>query len=321
VNATKICIALAVATVASASTSAVAAGELDLYGRLNLTLQNSDEAAGEHVELRNNSSRVGIQGEKSLSAGIKAIYQLEFGVNIDGESGDDILTPRNQFGGLEGRFGTVKVGRHDTALKQSQGSFDLFNDLEGDIGEVFNGENRLKNYIGYVTPAFGKVLSATVNFFPGEDPDAGRNGGADATSIAVVYKTDLIYAAVAHDSDIDGEGIETTRVVGGYTLGAAQFMLLYQWTDVGAVVDDGFGASIAWPFGKNTAKFQYLSADIWRTDPQLDPLENRLENLISVGLDHALGKDTKLFAFYTAGEIGGTSESNRYAAIGIEHNF
>ena len=107
-----------------AITSAFAGSELDVYGRLNVTLQNSDEAAGEaHVELRNNSSRVGVKGEKALSAGLKAIYQLEFGVNLDGDSGDDTFTPRNQFVGLQGTFGTIKVGRHDTALKRGAGRF------------------------------------------------------------------------------------------------------------------------------------------------------------------------------------------------------
>jgi predicted porin len=215
----------------------------------------------------------------------------------------------------------MKVGRHDTALKQAQGDFDLFDDLEGDMGEVFNGENRLRNYLGYTTPAFGNAFSATVNFFPGEDADSGNDGAADATSLSLNYETELFYAAVAHDRDIDGQGVETTRVVGGHTFGPAQLMLLYQRTDVGAVAEDGFGASLAWKFGKNTAKFQYLSADIWRTAPQTDPLENLLESLVSVGLDHELGEHTKLFAFYTAGDIGGTAESNRYAAIGIQHEF
>ena len=33
----------------------------------------------------------------------------------------EALTARNQFVGLQGAFGTVKVGRHDTALKEAQG--------------------------------------------------------------------------------------------------------------------------------------------------------------------------------------------------------
>jgi predicted porin len=104
-------------------TSAFASPEIDVYGRINVTLQNSDEAVEEQVELKSNSSRVGVKGEKALNSDLKAIYQLEWGVNVDSESDDDIFTPRNQFVGLEGAFGTVKVGRHDTALKESQGDF------------------------------------------------------------------------------------------------------------------------------------------------------------------------------------------------------
>jgi predicted porin len=303
------------------STSGVASDELDVYGRLNVTLQNSDEAVEEQVEVQSNSSRIGVKGEKALSANFKAIYQLEWGVNVDSESNDDIFTPRNQFVGLEGSFGTIKVGRHDTALKQAQGNFDLFDDLEGDIGKVFNGENRLKDYVGYITPTFGKAFNVNVNFFPGEDPDAGNDGVADKTSISVTYKAELIYFAIARDSNIDGEGVKTLRAVGGYTLGPAQLMFLYQRTDGGGVAEDGFGGSLAWTFGKNTAKLQYLTADIWRTQQQSDPLDNRLETLLSLGLDHALGDATRLFAFYTTGDIGGTSESNNYIAVGIEHKF
>src|SRR5688572_523537 len=98
-------------------------------------------------------------------------------------------------------------------------------------------------------------------------------------------------------------------------------MLLYQRADAGAITEDGFGGSLAWTFGKNVAKLQYLTADIWQIDPQPDPLANRLENLLSVGLDHKLGEATRLFGFYTTGDIGGTDESNEYVAVGIEHNF
>jgi predicted porin len=294
--------------------------DVDVYGRLNLTLQNSDEAIEEKVELQNNASRVGVKGELALEEGLKVIYQLEWGVDLDDQE-DEAFTDRNQFVGLEGSFGTVKVGRHDTALKQAQGDFDLFDDLEGDISKVFNGDNRLNDYIGYVTPTFAGALSATVNFFPGEDPSTGNDGVADAASVSVKYEKDAVYAAVAHDLDVDGEDVETTRLVGGYTIGPAQVMLLYQLTDAGDVDEDGFGASVAWTFGDDVAKLQYLTADIWRIDPQPDPLANRLENLLSVGLDHKLGESTRLFGFYTTGDIGGTSESNDYVAIGIEHNF
>jgi predicted porin len=301
--------------------SGSAYAEIDLYGRLNVTLQNSDEARGTVVELQSNASRVGVKGTEELIYDLAAIYQFEWEVDPDGQDGSDNLSPRNQFVGLEGPFGTLKVGRHDTALKDAAEDFQLFNDLEGDIEVAFNGENRLENYIGYTTPAFAEAFSVTVNLFPGEDATTGNDGLADGTSVSINYTTDALQAAVARDSDLDGEGVVTTRLTGGYTLGKVQVNLLYQRTDAGSIEEDGFGGALAWTFGKNTAKLQYLDSDIYLTDLQADPLDNLLESQLSVGLDHALGQNTKVFGFYTRGEIGATNESNEYLAIGLEHKF
>jgi predicted porin len=300
--------------------AAAADERFEIYGRIDLSLQDTSEAGEDEVELQNNASRIGVRGELPLKSGLKAIYQLEFGVDFDDET-DGTFTDRNQFVGLQGAFGTVRLGRHDTALKQSQGRFDLFDDLEGDIGKVFNGEIRLNDYIAYVTPTFAGAFNATVNFFPGEDPEEGNDAVADAASASIVYDKDSVYAAVAYDRDVEGEDIDTARVVGGYSIGPARFMLMYQRTEASAADEDGFGASLAWEFGDTTAKLQYLTADIWRLTPQVDPLNNRLENSLSVGVDHRFGKDTKLFGFYSTGDIGGTSEKNEYLAIGIQHNF
>jgi predicted porin len=310
----------AVILVSGLSVCRVVAASPDIYGRVNLTLQNSDEVSGEQVELRNNASRLGVKGELELSAGLKAIYQLEFGVNIDGDSEQDTITHRNQFVGLEGAFGTFKAGRHDTALKESQGDFDLFDDLEGDIAGVFNGENRLRNYLGYTSPALGNAVHVTVNLFPGEDAQAGDDGLADGASISIDYQVEALYLAAAFDQDLDGEDVETARLVGGYTWGAAQLMLLYQRTDA-VTTEDGFGVSLAWTLGKYVAKFQYLAADQWRTGLAPDPRDDWYESLVSVGLDRKLGEDTRLFAFLTRGDIGAGGGSDRYAAFGIEHDF
>lgn len=206
-------------------------------------------------------------------------------------------------------------------MKEALGDFDLFDELEGDAGTTFNGDNRRRDYIGYITPTFAESFRLTVNFFPSEDPEAGDNGVADGMSVALDYRTDRLYAAIAHDRDVDGVDVETLRLVGGYTHGPAQVMLLYQRADVDATDEEGFGASVAWRFGNSTAKLQYLDAALWRIDPQPDPLENLYDSLLSLGLDHAIDANTKLFGFYTTGDIGGTSAENEYLAIGIKHEF
>lgn len=296
------------------------AAEIELYGRVDFSLQHAKEAGEGQAELRNNASRVGVRGEVPLQAGLQVIYQLEFGVDLDDDA-DTPLTHRNQFVGLQGAFGILKVGRHDTALKQSQGDFDLFDDLEGDLDAVFNGETRLKNYIGYVTPALAGGFTATLNVFPGEDAAGGNSGVADAASASLVYENAAVYAALAHDINVAGDDIDTSRVVGGYAHGPARLMLLYQRADAGRAREEGFGVSIAWEFGASTAKLQYLAADIWRLDARADPRDNRLSNLLAVGLDHKLGVDTRLSGFYTRGRIGGTSQKRQYIGIGLQHNF
>lgn len=298
--------------------SGAAAAEVDVYGKANVTLQNSDEAGTSEIELRSNASRFGVKGSEDLESGLKAIYQFEWEVDPtdNANASDDHIKARNQFVGLTGFFGTVVVGRHDTALKLGQGDFDLFNDLEGDIKNIVNGENRLSNFIGYTTPVFADAFSVTVNLIPGEDAAAGEDGVADGTSFSLNYETDLLYAAIARDADIDGVNVDTTRFTGGYKFGAAQLNVLYQQTDADIVDGDAVGASFAYKLGdRNTFKLQHVQGDIHETGLVA------LDAQTSVGLDHKLGKNTKVFGFYTTGDIANTDESNDYLGIGLEHKF
>lgn len=304
------------AAVATALASGTALAEVDVYGKVNVTIQNSDEAGVSEVEVKSNASRFGVKGVEELNETLDAVYQFEWEVDPtdNANSSDDHIKSRNQFVGLQGVFGLFKVGRHDTALKVAQGDFDLFNDLEGDIKHILNGENRESNYIGYTTPEFND-FSVTVNMIPGEDAAAGNDGIADGSSIALNYETDSIYVALAQDTDIDGADVDTTRLVGGYKFGPAQVNVLYQQTDAGAQDGDGYGASFAYAFGKSKLKLQYVDADIHALGLAT------YETQASIGLDHKLGDDTKLFGFYTRGDIGGTDESNDYLGVGIEHKF
>lgn len=97
--------------------SAANSFEVEPYGELNATLQNSREASQDEVELQSNASNVGVRGESPLGQGLKLLYQLEWGFDYDGASGDGKISARNQFVALSSRLGTVKVGRHDTAFE------------------------------------------------------------------------------------------------------------------------------------------------------------------------------------------------------------
>ncbi len=128
---TKTIAALAVASAFSAPAMAQVPSGVQLYGRLNLgidTYQAKGAAAGgaanyeSRVRIFDTASRVGIRGTEDLGSGLKAIFQIETGVNVDsgnnfGQNG--IQNPntgfwgsRDSWVGLEGdRFGRLTFGR------------------------------------------------------------------------------------------------------------------------------------------------------------------------------------------------------------------
>ena len=55
-----------------------------------------------------NSSRLGVRGTESLGGGLNAIFQIESSVSAD--AGGGTLAARETFVGLQGAWGTVKMG-------------------------------------------------------------------------------------------------------------------------------------------------------------------------------------------------------------------
>ena len=136
----------------------VYAADLDVYGKVNVSLQSSDKGDGSETELKSNASRLGFKGSQKLDSGLTIIYKYEMQVDVTGDNdkGDNI-SARNQYIGLEGDFGQILLGRNDTVFKKSQGKFDLFNDYNADIKKLWKGDNRLSDSITYYSPKFSGV--------------------------------------------------------------------------------------------------------------------------------------------------------------------
>ena len=77
----------------------------------------------------------------------------------------------------------VAAGNKDLAQSEyivAQKKIDLFNDLEGDIKNTFEGENRVSNIVIYRTPNLSNFTSM-VAFVPGEGSDLTGDGSADSS--------------------------------------------------------------------------------------------------------------------------------------------
>lgn len=294
---------LVAASVLSAMAAPVMA-DTTVYGKANVTVQSSDEGAGSITELKSNASRLGVKGSQKLDGGLEVVYKYELQVDVSDESGEKNLKSRNQYVGLKGAFGEVLVGRNDTVLKQSQGKFDIFSDLEADIKNLWKGENRMSDSITYKTPKMNG-FQAGISYILDEDNDD------SATSLSLTYgdgalKKGKYYAAIAIDSEV--KGYDATRLTVGTKVSGVKLGAMYQTQEnVESGEDkDGFMVNAQYKVGGYNLKGQYQTMED--------------DSGFTLGADRKLGKSTKVFAFYTTFNFD-MAEDETYLGLGLEHKF
>ena len=293
---------------------AAANGPIDgkVYGKINVSVVNSDDGTNDSWELKSNASRIGLKGSTEISEGLSVFYKTEFEVAVDdgsfdnktsGEDTDKItFKQRNIFAGIKGQYGSLLAGKNDTPTKLAQKKIDLFNDLNGDIKNIFKGENRMSNIIAYTTPKYGN-FSASYAVMPSEDDNGGL---ADSKSYSVNYKKDGLYVAVAADSNVKDADI--LRIVSQYKFDAWKLGLMYQENDTAE--KSGYFASAAYKSGNVTYKAQYGVNEADNSNAE--------DTTLSLGADLKLAKKTKAYVFYTDNDNSKAAES---FGFGLEHKF
>lgn len=176
-----------------------------LYGRLNVGVDQykatgATIGSGGDLKARyrvwDQGSRIGVRGTETLGGGLRAIFQIESGVNADtgtvnGQAGtanvsSGILASRPSWVGIEGGFGRVQMGRQD--VYWGNGTIDQTgaNYLEtslpwtsgGNSGRNSLGIARQSNVLSYTTPQLGPV-NASVYY----SPDTGTAPFVNAESV------------------------------------------------------------------------------------------------------------------------------------------
>jgi predicted porin len=300
---------------------------VDVYGKIMITLDKVDEDNGDDQwEVNSNASRIGVKGKGAAGDGIEAFYQMEWEVDMADEGGaDSNFKSRNQIVGLRGNFGEVFAGRHDTPTKALQKKIDIFGDLTGDIKHSFNGEVRADNIVQYTTPKMSG-LKIKAAFIPGENSPT-NDGLADATSIAFEYKTGDLNLGLSFDSDVENDGVDSTRLMAQYKMKAWQFGFMYQMTDNNFEImipeerGDGSGmmASAKYTAGKNTFKIQLVNSDLYEVGGVSAKV--KYDSQTSLGWDRMLGKKTTVFTYLTLSEEGDNSDSDSVFGVGIVQKF
>ena len=320
----KLLLSAAIASTMGLASQGFAAGPIDgtIYGKINVSVVNSDDGASDEWNLNSNASRLGVKGKTEIADGLYAVYKAEFEMCVDdGDCKGQTFTQRNIMGGVRGSFGTVWAGKHDSPTKLAQNKIDLFNDLEGDIKNTFEGENRVSNIVAYTSPTING-FSSTVAMMPGEGADVDGDGQddtglTDGISYSVSYSMDNLYIAVAGDQDVDSQDL--MRIVAQYKMDALKLGVMYQQNEdnLGTKDESGFFVSAAYQLDKKTTlKAQYGSIE--------DDVDGDEEETLSLGADYKLAKGTKVYVFYTDNTDSSTcvaDDEDTAFGLGMEHKF
>jgi len=310
-NRKLLALSLAAALVAPAAASAAdSAPSVQVYGRLHVSAGMLDNGDNSQSNVSSNASRLGVKGEQNLGQ-VAAIYQIESAINAD--EGNTQLATRNTFLGLKSAYGTVRVGRFDSPVKEIISGIDLFGDAVGDFDSISKApyrrhfDNRENNAIGYTSPSFGGV---TLNLQYATNIDDGDNDPAvdnRAIAASVAYKQGPVYVALGYQQfgEDEGNGDDEPRLVrlgGTYDLGDLRLVGYVQrgWDD--AVLEDSvaYGIGARYKFGDFAVKAQYAAVD-----PDAD---ERGARMIALGGEYKLAKN---LTAYLVGAIVDNDDNSR----------
>jgi predicted porin len=346
-------IALAVAG-AFAAPAFAATSNVDVYGKLHMAGSWYDDQASttNDIQITSNASRIGFKGSEDLGGGLKAIWQIESGVNLDEQNGG--VANRNSFVGLNGGWGTVLAGNHDTPLKLVGRAVDLFGDTIADSRNVLGGgsDTRAKNVVAYVSPSFSGFafagaystdLELADRVIPAVPLTGVERDSHGVYNLNATYTNGPIYVGLAYG---DGDGHEAlglgqhVRAAGGFTFG--NFKVVGQYDQLegdGGIADDyeAWMVGGSYTMGALVFKANYMEGE---ADAAIAPASafNDKEQF-TIGVDYNLSKRTSVYALYVDGQdivlgagagstdqIGGVSVAGGDAdisaiSVGVVHSF
>ena len=179
-----------------------ASAEVILYGTIRGGVEFTREGTSAQLKSERNAwgvvdygSYIGFKGSEDLGGNLKAIWQVEANTSLAGGS---FVNNRDSFVGLEGGFGTVKIGRVSTPLKQALDAQDNWEYDSRVLGLGYYGRfGQRRTSLSYQSPDFGGFDFA-FQMAPGSNVHGGRtNDGKPAFGLGLGYKNSGFFARYA----------------------------------------------------------------------------------------------------------------------------
>lgn len=338
-------IAVALACLAG---SAMAQSNVTIYGLVDVGLvHDGGQPGGSITKLSSgvfNGSRWGLRGREDLGGGLSAVFTLENGFQADtGALGQGGLGfGRQAFVGLNGGFGSVKLGRQYSTIDAVVGGTDPFGgggagrNVSLVTANYVNGvkgyyTNRINNAVTYTSPTIAGY-SAEAGYGFGEV--AGNSSAGRYMGVAAGYAQGPLYVRLAHQDTNNATATASAKhtILGArydFSLLSAYFQYVvnrYENQNAVAARSHDLLLGVSVPV---SAKGRVLASYV-RKDDRL--AANQDASLVAIGYMYDLSKRTTFYtslgrinnkngALYTVNTAIDIGSGNRSFDVGLRHTF
>ena len=347
-------IALAVAALPMA-----AMADVTLYGTVEASIENgksvayaggntkSTAANKSTTRVDDTGSLIGFKGSENLGNGLKAIWQVEQGLNIDGTTGKgsgngytNTWATRDSFVGLTGNFGTVRLGKLSTYLNSDMEKFDAWIYGAGVNGATVTTANtldgRFDNAIRYDSPNLNGFKFTAAYGFDEKRTTVGNGNRSNQAmwNLGAGYENAGYYVDAGYVAyqDTDATGSKDSnywRLEGGYNANNLLVALAYGQSKlyngaVNATKAKEAALTVGYTMGALTPKFTY--AHVWDTKTNGVKADDGINQYV-IGVDYALSKRTTAYTSFGYVKhdniivLGTDERKERTLAVGVQHKF
>ena len=322
------------AVLAAAALPVMAQSNVQIYGRVNTTVEQQ-KLGGESVTgVFNNSSRIGFKGTEDLGAGLKAGFILESGFNSDtgaGANGEGLSFNRQSELFVAGNAGMLRLGTFTSeSVFATADIVSMHNHDTGSSSDaLYEWITRDENKIAYRTPVMANTWVEVGHAFHEKQGD-NRN----VWDLAANYdKGNLGLGLGFTDNGNDRQAAVRATYSMGQLVLAAYAQRVEMARDTAAEEKwNNYRVAAAYTMGATElhANVGYANRD-----------EGKSAKQWTVGVNHNLSKRTKLYAYYTEVDnssngtygygfndalkaaVGATNAGKDFSsvAVGIRHNF
>lgn len=172
-------------------------GDIKFTGKVEVGMASKKENGISNRAVEDGGSELNVVGSADIGNGLKALLQVNTDIKLDNNKGTDHFANGDTFVGLQGEFGTVKLGRGINAYGDGYFKANLYAyDVGPDRGDIASGGGSARGAFKYEAPNLNG-LALSFSYSPGEDKTTTQQRATDAWAASGTYEQGLFGARLS----------------------------------------------------------------------------------------------------------------------------